>query len=138
MIENYDGNLEFLSFLADISHPGTGEIRADALALWLGVCPKELAARWQHSGHAEWADYANDVLRVLDLMQDHTHQLSRTITWFRELPAGSAFQATADQLVARGRTEEVIRAIREGVAGDGRRSKQERQGEKGIVRRHGS
>lgn len=83
MSGDFEGNLEFLTFLADISDPGRGEIVSARLGRWLGLSVEELRQRWDGSGREAWNDYADDVLRVLDRIHDRTHSLPRTLSWYR-------------------------------------------------------
>jgi hypothetical protein len=112
MTDPFEGNLEFLNFIVDISDPGTGEIRIERLATWLGLTSKDLVARWHRSGHAQWTDYANDVLKVLDRMHDRTHALSLTFDWYRLLPISTGTDLTGDDLVATGRADEALQVLR--------------------------
>jgi hypothetical protein len=66
----YESNVEFIGFLVDVTDPGTGEIVLARLSCWLGLTDAELEDRWTASGSSEWRDFADDVLKVLDEMQD--------------------------------------------------------------------
>lgn len=112
MSTNYGANIEFLSFLADISDPGNGAISKERLACWLGLDVVDLIDRWQRSGKAEWAEFADDVLHVLDQMQDQTCSLAGTLAWYRYFPLSDQGAATADELVSLGCTSEVIFRLR--------------------------
>lgn len=104
-------NLEFLEFLADISHPGTGQILAERLAAWLGLPEDELLERRARAGYEQWAQYANDILMILDHMQDRTQSLASTINWYRNLPISAESDATGDELVSSGRVRDAVRYI---------------------------
>jgi hypothetical protein len=106
-----DASVEFLGFLAHISCPATGEIGLEGLAGWLGLAADELESRWVSSGTESWADFASDILSVLDIMQDHTFDLALTLAWYRHdaLPGASD---TADKWVSAGRVAQVRHALR--------------------------
>jgi len=113
MSNHYDGNLEFLNFLADISDPGTGQIVREKLASWLGFSDQELLQRWHQSGRRDWGDYADDVLRVLDRMHDQTYSLARTLNWYCNQPVDRRAGLTGDQLVSTGRACEALQRLRD-------------------------
>lgn len=119
-------NLEFLEFLADISHPGTGQILAERLAAWLGLSEDELLKRCARAGYLQWAQYANDVLIVLDRMQDRTQSLASTINWYRNLPISGESGATGDELVSSGHVRDVVRYL-------GRTAKQSKVAKAGVT-----
>lgn len=79
----------------------------DRLAAWLGLTEDELSERWSQSGKLSWKDFADEILAILDLMQDCTGDLARTLAWYRHDPIAPC-AATADDMVARGRAQEVI------------------------------
>ena len=100
-------SVQFLTFLADIYAAETGEVQMDRLAAWLGLTEDELSERRYQSGKWSWKDFADEILAILDLMQDCTRDLARTLAWYRHDPIASC-AATADDMVARGRAQEVI------------------------------
>lgn len=77
------------------------------LAAWLGLTEEELSKRWYQSGKLSWKDFADEILAILDLMQDCTGDLALTLAWYRHDPIVSCAD-TADDMVARGRAQEVI------------------------------
>lgn len=107
MADKKAASVEFLTFLADIYTSGTGEVEVGRLAAWLGLTEKELSERWYQSGKLSWKEFADDILTILDLMQDCTGELARTLAWYRHDPIVSC-AGTADDMVARGRAQEVI------------------------------
>lgn len=104
-------SVEFLTFLADVYTAGTGEVQMDRLAAWLGLSEDELSNRWYQSGSSTWKEFADDILAILDLMQDRTCDLARTLAWYRHDPLAPC-GITADRMVSSGRSQEVIARLK--------------------------
>lgn len=112
MMRPKEASIEFLNFIADISHSGTGEILIVRLSDWLDMTPQELNKCWQSSRSVEWATYANDVLSVLDAMQDKTESLALTLAWYRRLPISLDRCETAEKLVQVGCVGEAVKIVK--------------------------
>lgn len=109
----YEANVEFLSFLADVTDSGTGVILIARLARWLGLEPHELEDRWVASGCEDWRDFADNVLRVLDAMQDQTDSLAVTLVWYRHAPIADQEARSADELVVAGSVDRAIALVQQ-------------------------
>jgi hypothetical protein len=102
-------SVEFLTFLADISNPATGEISISRLANWLQLTEVELHQRWKNRGnHIPWSLFADELLAVLDAVQDVTYELPKTVEWFMHTPIEVFDRRTADQVVAAGDARRLV------------------------------
>ena len=111
-MDRFETSIEFLSFIADISDPGTGAILLNRLAERLGMSPVELEDQWSSSGQSEWAAFADEVLAVLDLLQDRTHSLTEAVRLYRLGRIPSHSNATIESLVVQGKALQVLRQLR--------------------------
>lgn len=111
------GSVEFAKFLADISHPGTGEILAGRLAAWLRQTEGEFRGKWRaQCGKPSWATYVDEILDVLDAVQYETYDMGATIDWFLNRRLASFGMQTPQELVLRGRGQRLTLAVITGEA----------------------
>ena len=110
-MSRFETSIEFLTFIADVSDPGTGMILPDRLATRLGVSVSELEEQWRASCYCDWAAFADGVLSVLDVLQDRTHSLKAAVQLYRRgriLPDCE----TIERRVVRGMASQVLRDLR--------------------------
>jgi hypothetical protein len=106
-------NIEFLEFLADISHPATGEISPARLANWLCQTEADLNEKWRIRGAGiPWAIFADELLAVLDAAQDHFCDLDAVIEWYLDEPISNFGMNTPQQLVVGGRARQLVLSIK--------------------------
>ena len=109
----HPASVEFLEFLADISDPATGEIRAKRLASRLGLTESELYQVWSaRENHVSWAIFVDEVLSVLDVVQDVTQDLESTVHWFQREPIPAFNMKTAQRVVATGGARTLVALIK--------------------------
>lgn len=109
------GSIEFLEFLADISHPATGEISLERLATWLCQTASELTTRWRRRGdHVPWSIFADEMLSVLDAAQDETCDLSATVEWYLHCALDAFDGLTPEAAVTKGQARLLVMALRSG------------------------
>lgn len=111
------GSVEFAEFLADISHPGTGEILASRLAVWLHQTEDELRGklRAQHD-QISWTAFVDGVLDVLDAAQYVTFDMGATVDWFLNRRLAHFGMQTPQEVVLRGRGRRLALAVITGAA----------------------
>jgi len=108
-------SVEFLKFLADISHPVTGKIDLDAFAMRIGVSREVLIQKWQtRGGKLDWDAFADEVLAVLDAAYDLTSDLPKTIDWYRHQPLKAFDMKTAESVVGEGGARLLKQALKGG------------------------
>lgn len=108
-------SVEFLKFLADISHPVTGKIDLDAFAMQLGIGRDVLIQQWQTRGDKlKWDAFADEMLAVLDAAYDLTSDVQKTIDWYRHQPLKAFDMKTAESVVVKGGARLLERALRGG------------------------
>ena len=116
MADKKRATVEFLEFLADISHPATGAVQPKILAQRLGLTEAELIDRWTNRGAVSLPEFMCEILSVLDGIQDQTLDLNKTMASYRQLPLTPRFGArTADQVVSGGDGGCLARAIKSGT-----------------------
>ncbi|TAL88794.1 MAG: hypothetical protein EPN69_15760 [Rhodanobacter sp.] len=111
------GSAEFAEFLADISHPGTGEILASRLAAWLRQTEDEFRGKWRaQCGKPSWATYVDEILDVLDLVQYETYDMGATIDWFLNRRLAHFGMQTPQEVALQGRGHKLALAVITGEA----------------------
>jgi len=105
-------SVEFAEFIADVSDPGTGDIRSDRLSRWLDVEEESLVFSWRASGCPEWRAFAAQVLEILDAFQDISLSLTRTIAWYQHVPLCQGDGSTAAEYVRRGDVASALALVR--------------------------
>lgn len=105
-------SVEFAKFIADVSDSGTGMIRSDRLAWWLGVPEETVIASWRSSSLV-WPEFAANLLAVLDVFQDLTLSLSQSLAWYRVMPLLCESGKSAAEYVAEGRVIFALGAVRQ-------------------------
>jgi len=113
MKTSQESSIEFASFLADISNPGTGEILPGRLAPRLGLPLEDLFERWRSSGRETWPAFAGDLLALLDAIQDSTHCFKATVRRFLCEPLAPGVNRTADAYVRSGEAELALAILRQ-------------------------
>lgn len=109
------GSIEFLEFLADISHPATGEISLERLATWLSQTAGDLVALWRRrGGHVSWSIFADEILSVLDAAQDETCDLMATVEWYLQCPLDAFEGLTPQEVVIKGQARLLVILLRSG------------------------
>jgi len=110
-------SVEFAEFLADISHPGTGEILANRLATWLRQTEDEFRGKWgAQCAKISWANFVDEVLDVLDLAQYETYDMGATIDWFLNRRLACFGMQTPQEVILRGRGRSLTLAVITGAA----------------------
>jgi hypothetical protein len=104
--------VEFLQFLADISDPGTGVISSEKLAARLAMSDADLRQHWSDRGGVTWKVFVDELLAVLDIAQEHTHNLNQAIVWYRHSSIEVFGSRTPDRIVIEGEARKLVRAIR--------------------------
>lgn len=106
------GSVEFAEFIADISHPGTGEILASRLATWLRQTEDELRGKL-HAQRAKisWITFVDEILDVLDAVQYETNDMGATIDWFLNRRLAYFGMQTPQEVVLRGRGRRLALAV---------------------------
>lgn len=111
------GSVEFAEFLADISHPGTGEILASRLAAWLRQTEDEFRGKWRaQCDKISWTTLVDEILDVLDLAQYETYDMGATIDWFLNKRLACFGMQTPEEVVLRGRGRSLTLAVITGEA----------------------
>lgn len=111
------GSVEFAEFLADVSHPGTGEILVSRLAAWLRQTEDEFRGKWRaQSDKPLWATYVDEILDVLDAAQYVTYDLGTTIEWFLNRRLAYFGMQTPQEVVLRGQGRRLALAVATGAA----------------------
>ena len=115
MANKKKASVEFLEFLAEISHPATGLVQSNILALKLEMSEAELLDRWAQRGQISLAEFMSEIVGVLDGIQDQTLNFNRTVRNFRYEPLELFGARTADQVVSNGEGGRLVKAIRVGA-----------------------
>ena len=111
------GSVEFAEFLADISHPGTGEILASRLAAWLRQTEDEFRGKWRaRCDKISWTTLVDEVLDVLDAAQYVTYDMDATIDWFLSRRLAHFGMQTPQEVVLQGQGRRLALAVITGAA----------------------
>ncbi|QNK03244.1 hypothetical protein [Dyella telluris] len=106
------GSVEFAEFLADISHPGTGEILVSQLSSWFNQTEHDFFEKWHaRQDKLPWTIFVDQVLAVLDVVQDETCDMGVTIDWFLNKHLPTFGMQTPYEVVLEGRGRSLALAV---------------------------